>query len=263
MSIQNNFTELAVFYDTIYTGLKGSKVFQEILQDVFVEDYFPDLENFSFIRRSDVHKLKESLSSLRLRSTILELGCGTGGLLHYLSKDRLGLAIGIDISPCAVAYATQIPTSGSERIFFAVADMTELPFSSNSIDAILSIDAIHHSRPFTATAAEIARVLQPDGRLIFTHWTDRKALRFPALDPLYLALLKNGLEIEHLYEADPGIFMQLKVYAAIHDNRARVTAELGREIYGFLMNEARAMWHHAGNVSRIIATFSKPSVAGY
>lgn len=249
--------ELAGFYNKIYAKLNHSKVFQKILQIVLDEDYISEFKSFSFIRRSDLVCLKETISKVRDSPIFLELGCGTGGLICYLSKELSGRFLGIDISSYAIQNAYYLAQQVSNSVYFICADMSKLPFSTNSIDVIFSIDAIHHAKPYYAIASEIARVLKPGGILMFSHWTIREAyLKSFEHDPLYRILQKNGLKITHINEADPGLVTQLKVYATLYDNRKQVIDELGNEFYNLLMREARIMWGHAGKVSRMMTSFS-------
>jgi len=261
--MQVDHVEVARRYDTIYRRLGESTVFQKILRHVFADDYESGLENFSFLRKSDLIKLEESLSGTKDNSLLLELGCGVGGLSYRLAAVRMGLTLGIDISPYAIGKATHLMKNAPRQAYFAVANMMMLPFDAHSIDHIVSIDAIHHACPYSTIAAEIARILKPGGTLTFSHWTHRKAcLESPRLDPLYRELLDNGLNVKELGEVDPGLVMQLRVYATIFDWREQILVDLGHEVYSLLMNEAQHMWAHAGKVSRVLATFSRTSIFG-
>lgn len=93
---------------------------------------------------------------------ILDLGCGTGAFTERFSK--MGLHVtGIDISKNSIAKARK----KVKKAKFIVADITKLPFKSNSIDIVCFSEVLHHF-PNNAVAAikEARRVLKPGGRCI-------------------------------------------------------------------------------------------------
>jgi ubiquinone/menaquinone biosynthesis C-methylase UbiE len=70
--------------------------------------------------------------------SLLEVGCGTGHFLKWLSKFKLKLA-GVDIAPKMIAYASQNLLGNIE---LKVADADNLPFKDNSFDAVMFITAL-------------------------------------------------------------------------------------------------------------------------
>lgn len=88
-------------------------------------------------------------------STILEVGCGTGHLLGYLSAAGFS-CYGCDISFFAARACRQINASASE-----------IPFRNGSMDAVLSISVIEHLDLGTARKflKEARRVLKTNGVL--------------------------------------------------------------------------------------------------
>lgn len=97
---------------------------------------------------------------------VLDVGCGTGLLTAEVAR-RLGSgeAVGIDASRQMVAIATRKRASGTCRFELALAE--ELPFGDASFDGAVSELFFHHV-PLDLkrrSAAEIARVLRPGGRV--------------------------------------------------------------------------------------------------
>ncbi len=97
---------------------------------------------------------------------LLDLGCGTGGLLRDLaSGDGPGAhrVVGVDRSPLALAYTRQ---RGASEL--AGCSVEALPFAGESFDAAITIDVLsHQSITSEATAlGEIARVLRRGGLLV-------------------------------------------------------------------------------------------------
>jgi len=110
--------------------------------------------------------------------TLLDVGAGDGHHLTRLLARRGGRAVALDISPAACRRAAQVPGA----VGAVVADAwAPLPLADAAFDAVLSIFAPRH-------AAEFARVLTPDGRLLVVtpmpdHLAElREALRLLTID---------------------------------------------------------------------------------
>ncbi len=95
----------------------------------------------------------------------LDLGCGTGILLHHLSR-RFRSVTGLDISQEMLAGFDATEVAAGATVGLARGDMTALPFRDGSVDVILCRSALHHMDDEVAVLSEIRRVLKPDGRLI-------------------------------------------------------------------------------------------------
>lgn len=96
----------------------------------------------------------------RKKLSILDAGCGTGGLLSKLK--RFGEVSGIDFSPEAVKFARK-------RDFKVTrASVEKIPYPDKTFDLVTSIDVIYHRAVVSDSAAlaEFYRVLKPDGSLV-------------------------------------------------------------------------------------------------
>jgi SAM-dependent methyltransferase len=105
--------------------------------------------------------LVAALLAERLRPglRVLDVGCGTGGVLAGLG-DRVR-AVGVDRSPEALGYCRR---RGLATVAFADGD--RLPFAARSFDAVLMLDVLEHFADETALLAGVRRVLRPDGVLL-------------------------------------------------------------------------------------------------
>ncbi len=78
--------------------------------------------------------------SLTGSSSVLDVGCGKGFMMHDLSELIPGITVkGIDVSSYAVAHTIQ---DMQEHV--QVADARGLPFPDNSFDVVISINTIHN-----------------------------------------------------------------------------------------------------------------------
>ena len=115
---------------------------------------------------------RETLARLSLRSTdrLLDVGCGTGALLHRLSRSHpAGLLSGVDPVPEMLAVARRrLPAEVELREGWA----ERLPFANERFDVVLSCNMFHYVRQPAAALREMSRVLSPGGRLVITDWCD-------------------------------------------------------------------------------------------
>lgn len=119
-------------------------------------------EHWWFLGMRDISLtlLKRFLPSPRAL-TILDTGCGTGGMLQHLRE--LGTAIGIDLSADALHFAQR--RSGARLTRASVA---EIPFPDGTFELVTSFDVIYHKAVADdeRALAETARVLRPEGILL-------------------------------------------------------------------------------------------------
>ena len=78
--------------------------------------------------------------NLTSQSSILDVGCGKGFMMHDLSELIHGITVkGVDISEYAIKNTIE-----DMKPHARVANATNLPFPDNSFDAVISINTIHN-----------------------------------------------------------------------------------------------------------------------
>jgi SAM-dependent methyltransferase len=118
---------------------------------------------------------------------VLDAGCGTGWYAEQLLA-RGAHITGIDESKRMLSYARR--RLGEERsagestpkLLLAAGDLSSaLPLRSTSFDVVISPLVLHYIRDWGPALDEIARVLVPRGRFVFsTHHPAREAQRLAA-----------------------------------------------------------------------------------
>jgi malonyl-CoA O-methyltransferase len=93
--------------------------------------------------------------------TVLDAGCGTGRYLRELEA-RGAIAIGMDLS------MPMLERARSEHSLIARADLRALPFAAMSIDLVVCGLALGDIEELELALTEIARVLRPAGRVIYS-----------------------------------------------------------------------------------------------
>lgn len=130
--------------------------------DRIAYETFARLEDthFWFVSRRRIFfdLLDRTLGAGRDRA-VLEIGCGTGGLLAPLQ--RYGSVHGLDIDHESVAYCRN---RGFDRVLCGSG--YQLPYADASFDLVCLFDTIEHIPNEHRALAEVRRVLRPGGYLL-------------------------------------------------------------------------------------------------
>ncbi len=113
-------------------------------------------------RSADARALIGAVAPMADEARVLEVGCGSRGLIFFW--EPAGLRVGID--PLAVQYAGLFPWH--RRVPTSAAAGEALPFADESFDVVLCDNVIDHAERPGAIMRELARVLKPGGVLFFT-----------------------------------------------------------------------------------------------
>ena len=101
-----------------------------------------------------------------LPDRLLDLGCGTGFFQSDLSaRYPEATYIGLDLAPGMIEYAR---TRSMGHGLWIVGDAESLPLASQSVDVVFSSLAVQWCHNPEWFLAELARVLKPGGRCVFT-----------------------------------------------------------------------------------------------
>ncbi len=152
-------------YDKLYEHFDSP-----LMRQLRAEAYGQDIGQHSWVTAEE---LLADIPNLKLspENRLLDLGCGPAGPLTYISAQTKCQAVGLDVSANAIAAARDRAASLglSEQITLQQADLSEpLPFANAHFHAVVSIDVILHLRDRAAIFREVARVLDPAGRFLFT-----------------------------------------------------------------------------------------------
>lgn len=110
-----------------------------------------------------------SRAAIMKNERVLDLGCGTGTLALAAAAAAPGVRVtGVDADPVILAKAQRRATGAAVDITFDEAFSTALPYPDESFDVVLSTLFFHHlsDEAKCNTAAELARVLRPGGRVV-------------------------------------------------------------------------------------------------
>ena len=125
---------------------------------------FAELENSHFwfvARRKIFFDFLDRLLAGRQNLRILEVGCGTGGMLGPLT--RYGEVHGLDIAHDCMLYCRE---RGFDRM--VTGSGYQLPYADNSFDLVALFDTIEHIPEDQQVLEEVRRVLQPGGNVFIS-----------------------------------------------------------------------------------------------
>jgi ubiquinone/menaquinone biosynthesis C-methylase UbiE len=129
--------------------------------------------------------------------TVLDLGAGAGALAVELVARGAGAVVGVDVSPEMVALARERARDAAGATFVVgdVADGALRGFADGTFDLVASSLMMHYVRDWEPVLGELARVVAPGGRIVFsTHHPELTARTFPATQGKDVALVCDRWE---------------------------------------------------------------------
>ena len=157
-------------YDAVHAAMPNSPTLLRIWREHAMGEDFPtDFWHVSFLTLSETRRVIDDLDVAR-GSVLADLGCGTGGPGLFLARETGTTLIGVDLSGVAISIAASradvLGLGGVAR--FEKGSFAETGLPDAFADAAVSFDAIQYAPDTAAAFVEVARVLQPGGRLAFT-----------------------------------------------------------------------------------------------
>jgi ubiquinone/menaquinone biosynthesis C-methylase UbiE len=119
--------------------------------------------------RAAYDEMHELIRPVVKAKTVLELATGTG----MIAKNIVNAAAHIEVTDASAEMIAEAKRDNhSTKLHFSVQDMFRLPYTEESFDVVIVVNALHIVPQPEKALAEIHRVLKDDGVLIaptFTH----------------------------------------------------------------------------------------------
>ncbi|WFE41117.1 methyltransferase domain-containing protein [Micromonospora sp. WMMD998] len=159
------------FYDTI------SDPYADAWDHNFHLGYCDDPQRPGAIGDSTERLTDEVLRRLPTRAgdKVLDVGCGIGKPALRLAGSREVSVTGISISDEQIGIATGAAQAQgvTNRVGFALADMTSIPYPDGSFDAAMALECLHHVAERDRALRQIRRVLRPGGSFVLADYALR------------------------------------------------------------------------------------------
>jgi SAM-dependent methyltransferase len=134
------------------------------------ETYDEDLGQASWITLAEAREFFRDLE-LQTGRSVLEVACGSGGVLCRMAVETGARCVGVDINAEGIeAAARRADALGlTPQVAFQLADAGHrLPFPDESFDVVFCNDSINHLPGRLEVLQDWHRVLRPGGRVLFT-----------------------------------------------------------------------------------------------
>jgi SAM-dependent methyltransferase len=232
-------------YDAVYRGVPKSPTLRRLWHELAEGTDFP--EEFGHISFTTLPELRRMAEELQLRrdETLVDVGCGMAGPALWVARETGARLIGVDGALAATegAAARAASVGLADRARFIVGSYSSTGLDSASADGAMSEDALQYTVNKRAAVGEVARVLRPGGRFVFTAYeldAARASTPVLGLDPVEdyrPALLDAGFRID-VYEEAPGWPEPMSsTYAACIAAKDLLTEEMGAAAVGALTME--------------------------
>jgi SAM-dependent methyltransferase len=229
----------------------------------------------------NIDATREHVARLKLtpHDHALDVGCGVGGSARYIAATTGAKVTGIDLTPDFIATARELSKRcGLDgEVSFQEGDALAMPFAANTFDAAVCFYVAMNIEVKAKLAAEIARVLKPGGRLVWSQvvlgdqgepqfplpWAREAAFSFLTKpDALRAAIESSGLQIIEWKDERPIILTwmeQQRTAAAAAPPAAGPSAHdmlMGEDFPERRKNFARNMAE--GRIGSIVLVAEKP-----
>lgn len=147
------------FYNIIWGG-----------EDIHIGLYESETENIVDASHRTVRHMATLLGNLGAGSRVLDIGAGYGGAARYLAEAFGCSVTALNLSEKENQRNRELTRERglSDKIEVVDGSFESIPTEDNCYDVVWSQDAILHSGRREQVIEEVARVLKPGGRFIFT-----------------------------------------------------------------------------------------------
>jgi ubiquinone/menaquinone biosynthesis C-methylase UbiE len=152
-------------YNTAYGNYTS-----DLYRAVRLETYGEDFGQTSWVSTPESHEIP-SLLGLNSKSSVLEIGCGSGRYALHLAEAYGCDVMGLDLNAEGIHNANTLAEQKKLRAHckFQQADASQpLAFADRSLDAVFSNDVLCHVPGRQQLLRDVFRVLKPGGRLLFS-----------------------------------------------------------------------------------------------
>lgn len=224
-------------YDAVYAAWRSAGTFHEIWAHHAVDGRVaPGFEHISFSPVEELERLAVELD-VQDGDRLADIACGAGGPGMWVAERSGASLVGLDLSEVGARLAADRAAEREmDASAFVVGSATAVGFVDACMAGAMSIDALQYVPDKRAVFAELARILAPHGRLVFTAFElDPERVRgLPVLgtDPVsdYSELLAElGFRVDVYEETASWKERLTSAYSAVLTARDALSREMGAD----------------------------------
>jgi cyclopropane fatty-acyl-phospholipid synthase-like methyltransferase len=219
-------------FEQTYAGAP-SPVAERVWRQVFGDEYPQGVDPYSFITVSELERIATDIR-VDETETFADLGCGRGGPGLWVAAATRARLIGVDISSNALDAARERAAAMGfhERAEFRAGSFESTGLPTNSVDAVMSIDALLFAADKAAAIGELRRVLKRGGRFVFTSWDYHRQPpgRPPQVEDHRPVLTSAGFVVLAYDVTDDWQQRISDISARLIDNATELAAESGDDV---------------------------------
>ena len=186
-------------WDAFYSEPRIAEFRRRRYLEAFGDEYPVDEATDGYVTRTELRLLATALG-VGPGDKLIDLGCGRGGPGLWVARTTGARLVGIDVSQPALdkARARALERGLADRTSYKLARFEATGLDQASINGAISIDVIWAIPDKPGGFSEVARILKPGARFVFTDWErDLSPPGYPAPINDYRQLLEGaGFELE-------------------------------------------------------------------
>jgi ubiquinone/menaquinone biosynthesis C-methylase UbiE len=165
------------------------------LDGLTADELFPhDQDHYGGLAANDVLAARGSIGK---DTRVADFCAGLGGPSRYFAHRYGADVTGIELTPARVKGAEELTRSVglAHRVRVIQGNVMQVPLAADSVDVVVSQEALLHVPDKPRALAEAYRILKPGGRIAFTDWVAHRPL-----SDADRALMWQGMAVADLYD---------------------------------------------------------------
>jgi sarcosine/dimethylglycine N-methyltransferase len=178
--------------DIILAKLRASRGHLDRLSP---EELFPhDQDHYGGLAANDALAERAGISQ---NTRVADFCAGLGGPSRYFAHRYGADVTGIELTPARVKAAAELTrrVGLEDKVRVIEGNVTQVPLANDSVDVVVSQEALLHVPDKPRALKEAYRILKPGGRLVFTDWVAHRPL-----SDVDKALMWDGMAVTGLYD---------------------------------------------------------------
>lgn len=207
---------------------------KEKTDDYEIENGHPFDVFFTYYSQKILFDWVEKFVNDKKIKKVLDCGCGHGKFSFAIKKERLDISVvGIDISAARIKEAKKRSKKFALPVQLETGDCENLRFKSNTFNAAIVINLLHHSADFKVLE-EIKRVLKKGGKILIVDLVANNpiinlGLKIWKISPSFIKKKTIDLTVEGtaperrpFHAEDLKIFLEQNQLKIVHEKRAHL-----------------------------------------